>query len=256
MLQIERQQKIMQLLMKNNSISVRRLCDILEASEATIRRDLTLLEQEGKLERTHGGASIKDSVKVTYEESFIQKEHMSSAEKRRIAKRAFEELKECDSIVLDSGTTISELARLIGESELKLTVITNATSISSLIANNPNVELYAIGGYVRLNTQATVGAISVEMIKRFNVQKAFIGVNGITLENGITTQTLEEAEIKKAMLSIASERIALFDHTKFQKVALCQIAPLSMIDKIITDKGLSDEEYGLYSRNDIHIDRV
>ncbi|PKM50942.1 MAG: DeoR family transcriptional regulator [Firmicutes bacterium HGW-Firmicutes-7] len=256
MLQVERQKRIMQLLIKNSSISVKSLCDILEASEATIRRDLTMLEQENKLERTHGGASINDNIRLTYEETFIQKEHIASDEKRRIAKKAFEELKAYDSIVLDSGTTISELARLIGESDLHLTVITNATSISTLISNNPNIELYAIGGKVRLNTQATVGAISVEMLKRFNVQKAFVGVNGITLENGLTTPYLEEAEIKRAMLAIASERIIITDHTKFQKVALCQIAPLSMIDKIITDKKLSDNEYNQYINNDILIERV
>lgn len=235
MLAIDRHEKIMQLLVKNKSISVKTLCDLLQASEATIRRDLTLLENENKLERTHGGAFINDSIKLTYEETFNQKELIASDEKRRIAQRAFEMIKANDSLVLDSGTTTLELARLIGESDIPLMVITNATTISNIISKNEKVEFYVLGGRVRLNTLATVGSMAIEMLKRYNVSKAFVGVNGITIENGLTTPDLEEAEIKKTMLSIAEERIVLTDSSKFQKVARCQITPLSMVDKIITD---------------------
>jgi DeoR family fructose operon transcriptional repressor len=256
MLAIDRYAKIMQLLMKNKTISVNELCETLQVSEATIRRDLTHLENEDKLERTHGGACINDSIRLNYEESFNQKEQIASDEKKRIAKRAFEFIQPNDSIVLDSGTTTLELARLIGESTLPLLIITNATTISTIISQNEQVEFYVLGGKVRLNTQATVGTMAIDMLKRFNVSKAFVGVNGITVENGLTTPDLEEADIKKAMLSIADERIVLTDSTKFQKVARCQIAPLSMIDKIITDTQLSSSYYEKLILHDLWIDRV
>lgn len=256
MLAIERHEKIMQILLKNKSISVKALCDLLEASEATIRRDLTQLESESKLERTHGGASIRDSIKLTYEESFNQKELIAAEEKKRIARKAFEGLRPKDSLVLDSGTTTLELARLIGESDMPLMVITNATTISTIISNNVNVEFYVVGGRVRLNTQATVGSMAIEMLKRFNVTKAFIGVNGVTVENGFTTPDFEEAEVKKTMLSIAEERIILTDSTKFQKVALCQIAPTSMADRIFTDVRLNASLYEQFKQHDICIERV
>ncbi len=256
MLAIDRYEKIMQLLMKNKTISVKALCDILQVSEATIRRDLTLLENENKLERTHGGASINDSIKLNYEATFDQKELMASDEKRRIAARAFGILKPHDSLVIDAGTTTLELARLIGESTMPLMVITNAATISPIISRNKQVELYVLGGKVRLNTLSTVGTMAIDMLKRFNPSKAFVGVNGITVENGLTTPDLEEAEIKRTMLSVAEERIILTDSTKFQKVARCQIAPLSMADKIITDMQLSNQYHDQFLQHDVLIDRV
>ncbi len=256
MLAIDRHEKIMQLLMKNKSISVKTLCDLLQASEATIRRDLTQLESEHKLERTHGGAYISDSIQLEYEETFHQKEHIAAIEKKRIAESAFRLLKPNDCIVIDSGTTTLELARFIGESTLPLMVITNATTIASTLTLNPQIEFYVLGGRVRLNTQSTVGSLAIDMLKRFNVTKAFVGVNGITVENGLTTPDLEEAEIKKTMLSIAEERIILTDSTKFQKVARCQIAPLSMVDTIITDNNLSQMNYDMFRQQDIRIELV
>jgi len=256
MMAIDRHEKIMHLLVQHKSLSVKTLCDVLQASEATIRRDLTQLESENKLERTHGGAFINDSIKLTYEETFVQKEHISADEKRRIARAAFETIKTGDSLVIDAGTTTIELARLIGDSDLSLMIVTNATTISSILASNTNVELYVLGGKVRLNTLATVGSVAGEMLKRYTVSKAFVGVNGITIENGLTTPDMEEAEIKRTMLTIAEERIILTDSTKFQKVARCQIAPVSMIDKIITDSKLSNQNYERFIAHDILVERV
>ena len=256
MLAINRHEKIMQLLVKNKTISVKTLCDLLQVSEATIRRDLTYLENENKLERTHGGAFINDSIPLSYEETFNQKELIASDEKKRIAKYAFNMIRPNDSLVIDSGTTTLELARMIGESDLPLLLITNATTIASIISTNDKVEFYVLGGKVRLNTLATVGSLTMQMLNRFNVNKAFVGVNGITVENGLTTPDLEEAEIKKLMLSIADERIILTDSTKFQKVARCQIAPLSMVDKIITDTKLNNLSYEQFRQHDISIERV
>lgn len=256
MMAIDRHEKIMQLLVKNKTISVKELCELLQASEATIRRDLTQLENENKLERTHGGAYISDSIELNYEETFNQKELISAVEKKRIAKRAFETLAEGDSIILDSGTTTLELARLIGDSDLSLMVLTNSTIISTVLAKNTNVELFVLGGKVRLNTLATVGSMAIEMLKRYNLSKAFVGVNGIAAENGLTTPDTEEAEIKRAMLLAAKERIILTDSTKFQKIARCQIAPLSMVDKVITDTGLDDKYYEQFIKHDILIERV
>lgn len=256
MMAIDRHEKIMQLLVQHKSISVKTLCDLLQASEATIRRDLTQLENENKLERTHGGAFINDSIKLNYEETFNQKEFISAEEKRKIARAAFERIRPGDSIVLDAGTTTIELARLIGDSDMPLMIVTNATTISSILARNTKVELYVLGGKVRLNTLATVGSVASEMLKRYNVSKAFVGVNGITIENGLTTPDLEEAEMKRTMLSIADERIVLTDSTKFQKVARCQIAPISMVDQIITDSKLSDYHFERFAAQDILVERV
>lgn len=248
-----RRNRILELLQINRNITVKNLCDSLEASEATIRRDLVILEGEGKLERTHGGAIPVSQTSLDYEESFGQKETKYEHQKRAIARKAFEFLADNDSIVLDAGTTTLELARLIGQSSLHLTVITNSTVISSVISYNSNVDLIAIGGKVRLNVLATVGSIAVEMLRRFNVSKAFIGVNGLTVYDGLTTPDVDEAEIKRVMLTRATERFVLTDHTKFNRVALCQIAPISMVDYVITDRDIDPSLIPAYESNDIRI---
>lgn len=250
MLPGQRHYLILELLMKNKSISVKTLCDELEASEATIRRDLTVLESEGKLERTHGGAVLRYFSTIDQEESFNQKESMLATQKQRIAQKAFELLKENESIILDAGTTALELANLIGKSNLKISVITNSTTISKYIGENRNAELFIVGGKVRLNTLATVGSLAIDTVKKFNVSKTFIGVNGITLDSGLTTPDFEESQIKNAMLSAGRERIVLTDHTKFDKVAVCRIAPISMIDCIITDKDIDPKYVEEFEAND------
>ena len=253
MLPAERRHRILELLVRNKSITVKTLCDSLEASEATIRRDLTALESEGKLERTHGGAMISNLSPLDYEASFYQKETLQATQKRAIARKAFEVLRDHESIVLDAGTTTLELANLIGQSNLHIRVITNSTMVSRAISENINAELFVIGGKVRLNTLATVGTIANELIKRFNVSKSFIGVNGISVDRGLTTPDIEEAETKRIMLSIGRERFVLADHTKFKQIAMCQIAPISMVDCIISDQELEGEYVEAFEMNDIKI---
>lgn len=253
MLPEERKLKILEMLKYRKSLTVKRLCDELEASEATIRRDLTALENEGKLKRTHGGAVLSSSVPIEYEENLYQKENRYLKEKKAIAEKAFELIKQGDSIAIDAGTTTFELAKLIGRSQLNITVITNSATIANALSDNGNLILYLIGGKVRTNTLAAVGSIAVETMKRFNVKKSFLGVNGITLDNGLTTQDMDEAEIKRTMLSISKDRYVLADHSKFDKIAISQISPISMIDFIITDKKVDEKTVEIYGEYDIEV---
>jgi DeoR family transcriptional regulator, fructose operon transcriptional repressor len=234
MLAAERRIKILDLLKANQVITVSELCEHFETSEATIRRDLSLLDAEGKLERTHGGALFTEN-KTTIEDKVKSREAMAIHEKASIALVAFNLLEEHDSIILDAGTTTLELAKLIGQSKLHLSVITNSTIAFKELSENPNLDMIMLGGKVRANTLATVGLAADEMLKRFHVDKVFLGTNGITLDAGLTTTDLDEAQIKRSMLSMAKQRIVLLDHSKFNKVYLNQIAPLSMVDVMITD---------------------
>lgn len=252
MLQGERRNRIIEILQTSRSTSVKDLCNLLEASEATIRRDLTALEDEGKLERTHGGA-MQGSPSRLEEETFQQKENLYIAQKKAIARKAFSLLSENDSIVLDAGTTTFELARLIGQSSLRITVLTNSTRLAVELAGNPNLSLITLGGRVRLNTQATVGAIAIGTMQQFNVDKAFIATNGISPDSGLTTPDSEEAAVKAAMLQASAERYILADHTKFNRVTLCRIAPLSMVDAIITDRDIDPGIIQNYSQLEVQI---
>jgi len=234
MLAVERRNRILESLKVNQAITVSELCILLEASEATIRRDLTLLETEGKLERTHGGALVNET-RLNTEDLISQKETLLRDEKAYIAHKAFENLVDGDSIILDGGTTTYELAKLIGKSNLKLTVISNSTIVFKELNMNPNLDLIIVGGKVRTNTLAAVGPIAQESFKRFNVEKVFLGTNGVSIDAGLTTTDLDEAMIKSSMIQCAKTRILLADHSKFNKVYLNTFASLSMIDMIITD---------------------
>ncbi|NTW96687.1 MAG: DeoR/GlpR transcriptional regulator [Erysipelotrichaceae bacterium] len=234
MLAVERRNRILESLKVNQAITVSELCILLEASEATIRRDLTLLETEGKLERTHGGALVNET-RLNTEDLISQKETLLREEKAYIAHKAFETLVDGDSIILDGGTTTYELAKLIGKSNLKLTVISNSTIVFKELNMNPNLDLIIVGGKVRTNTLAAVGPIAQESFKRFNVEKVFLGANGVSIDAGLTTTDLDEAMIKSSMIQCAKTRILLADHSKFNKVYLNTFASLSMIDMIITD---------------------
>ena len=241
MLQEERRNKIIEMLYKNKSITVKDLCDALKASEATIRRDLTALEEEQKLERVHGGAVIQSNLPLDKEDTFYEKESVNIVEKKNIAEVAFSFLRNNDNIFIDGGTTTLEFAKLIGGSDLKLNVFTNAPHFSKYIAKNSKAEQFIIGGKIRPNTLAVVGQLAVNTIRRFRLNKVFIGVNAISKEYGLTTPDFEEAEVKRAILESGRERFILADSSKFNKVALCEILPISAIDYIITSN-LEDKD--------------
>lgn len=230
----ERRQEIVKIIYKDKSATVVKLCERLKTSEATIRRDLTVLEDEGKLERIHGGAIMRANMPLEKEDAFDEKEGVYLLEKKLIAQKAFSFLRDNDSIFLDGGTTTLELAKLIGYSRIQLKVFTNAPDFSKYISRNPRVELFILGGKVRNTTLAIVGQSAIDMIRRFRLNKVFLGVNAISLEYGLTTPDFDEAEMKRAILERGRERFVLADSSKFDKVALCEILPISAVDTIIT----------------------
>lgn len=253
MLADERKYQIIEMLKKHKSMSVKELCDFLGTSESTVRRDLRELEKNGRLKRTHGGAILKEFYTLEYEENVKQKINKYLDEKKEIASIAFTLIKENISIVIDAGTTTLELAKLIGQSKLAVTVVTNSSDISNALSLNPNCTIYLVGGKLKNNTLASVGNYSVDFIKNFNVQIAFIGTNGLSIEKGLTTPDLEEAQIKKAMMSISNNVFVLADSSKFGLVAMVKISDLSQIDAIITDSKLEDSTLKEYTNLDVKI---
>ncbi len=137
----ERRLKILEILYKDKRATVVDLCERLNSSEATIRRDLNILEDEGKLKRVYGGAIIRSNVPLEKEDTFNEKEGIYLLEKKQIARTAFSYLRENDSVFLDGGTATLELAKLIGRSRIKITVFTNAPHFSQFIASNPKGEV-------------------------------------------------------------------------------------------------------------------
>lgn len=233
MLASKRRSLILELIARNQYISVAELSLSLNASEATIRRDLNALQRESKLERTHGGASAIEPSRS--EVKMDEKQTLLVNEKMAIAQHAFSLIQANQTLILDAGSTTQFLARLIGHSQLPLTVITNAITHCSELAKNPHVECYLVGGKLRSNTQACVGALAIAQLSVFKADFAFLGVNGISEHGEFSTADVEEALMKRTMKERASKIVVLSDHTKFQKQWLCVFAKTDEIDVLICD---------------------
>ncbi|KXG73696.1 DeoR/GlpR family DNA-binding transcription regulator [Thermotalea metallivorans] len=230
----ERKAKILEILESKNRVKVNELTEKLNVSESTIRRDLQDLEQEGLLKRTHGGAVKAEN--TGFEPTMAEKEEVYQEEKREIGKKAGELIQDNETIILDAGTTTLQIAKNIKAKNV--TVLTNSMLIALELSKNKDVEVVVTGGYTRRETLSLVGPLTDQMLQRFKADKAFIGTNGITLQDGCTTPNMHEAHTKGIMIQSAKEVYIVADHSKFGKVCFSLIAKLDQIDAIITDKNI------------------
>lgn len=227
----ERYKLIMELLKKHQRVKVNTLTEELGVSESTIRRDLQELEEQGLLKRTHGGAVLVG--KLSFEPTMGEKAEFMQEEKRQIGILAASLIKDNETIFLDAGTTTLKIAEFINAKNV--TILTNSLPIALELAQKSDINLILAGGQLRWQTHALVGPVTEEFIRNFRVDKAFIGVNGISVEEGITTPNIVEAYTKKAMIEIAKEVIVVADHSKFEKSYFTTIATMEKIDLLITD---------------------
>jgi DeoR family fructose operon transcriptional repressor len=234
----ERKVKIAQYVQEHSRASVPELSQYFEVSESTIRRDLKELEESKLLKRTHGGAVFMQE--VNFEPTFIEKEDKFRKEKESIARKAAEFIKDGDTILLDSGTTIFHLAKEI-KFFSNLTVVTNSLILAHELQGFKGIEVLVTGGVLRQQTLALVGPIAEQSLKMVCVDKAFIGTNGMDIRQGLTTPNLIEAASKRKMIEAAKEVILLSDHTKEGKVSFGKFADLEEIDKYIVSDGISEE---------------
>jgi DeoR/GlpR family transcriptional regulator of sugar metabolism len=219
-------------------VSVRELVQRFGVSTITIMRDLQELEQEGLIRRVHGGAvSVRGA---SYEPPFIARESHYLAEKQRIAARAVELIHDGDSLILDVGTTTLEIARAL-KGKRNLTVLLTSLRAALELSNQSAIQVIMLGGKLRSSELSLVGHMTENTLRMFQVDKAFIGIGGITIEHGLTEFNFEEAGTKRVMIERARERIVVADHTKFGKAMLNTVASLSIVDTIITGAEVDGE---------------
>jgi DeoR/GlpR family transcriptional regulator of sugar metabolism len=227
----ERRQRIFEELEASGIVAVRDLARKFDVSAMTVARDLQELEQQGLIRRVHGGAiSVRGA---SYEPPFIARETQHAEEKRRIAARAVDLVQDGDSLILDVGTTVLEIARAL-KGRRNLTVLISNLRAALELASQPAIQVIVVGGKLRASELSMVGHLAEQTLRGFQVDKAFIGVGGIAPQHGLTEFSFEEAGAKRAMLERARQRIVVADHTKFGKVMLTTVAPLSSVDTIIT----------------------
>ncbi|WP_044022456.1 DeoR/GlpR family DNA-binding transcription regulator [Bacillus sp. SG-1] len=221
MLTPERQQIILSLLEEKGVVKLQELIEETDASESTIRRDLIQLEDEKKLKRVHGGASLLQGKRN--EPSMTEKTFKNLQDKIQIAKTAASFIKDGDSIFMDAGSTTQQMISFLNQE--KLTVVTNGiTLIEPLLEKG--ISTYLLGGMIKGSTRAMIGRSALETLKTYRFDKCFIGTNGVDLDYGYTTPDPEEALIKQAAMNLSQERFVLADHSKIGEVSFSKIAEM------------------------------
>ena len=234
----ERMQTILQLLEQRRTVSVASLCQATGASEATIRRDLSELDRQGKLCKVHGGATLPQNEFESQEPDVTVKAQLNVEQKDRIARYAAAQINDDDFVFIDAGTTTLRMADYLGQS--KATFVTTGIECAKKLVEK-GLRVYVPGGLLKPGTQALVGAAALESMGRYNFTKAFVGTNGISIRHGFTTPDTEEAAIKSLAVQHSYLCYILADSSKFGKVAAVTICPLNKAC-ILTDR-LPDESY-------------
>tara|TARA_B100000378_G_C18004628_1_gene398475 strand:+ start:265 stop:1017 length:753 start_codon:yes stop_codon:yes gene_type:complete len=233
---MERHQEILDLLKKEKHVKVATLCERLDVSAVTIRKDLKLLEDKGLLFRTHGGASLENP--YMNERDVIEKASISAEEKSAIAEAAALRVQENDSIIIASGTTVQQLGKAI-KPKGKLNVITSSLLVAIELMKHRDIDIIQLGGNIRHRSGSVTGHYAEHILNHISSHQFFMGVDGIDLDFGCTTTNIEEAILNKKMMEAAQKTIILADSSKFGKRSLAKICELDEISEIITDKDLS-----------------
>ncbi|MDK7049473.1 DeoR/GlpR family DNA-binding transcription regulator [Aerococcus sanguinicola] len=215
----ERRQLIVEMLEKESLVKVTSLVDQLGASEATIRRDLSTLEDEGKLTRVHGGARRHYS--LDNEKSLDEKLTQHIEEKEAIAKAAANLVQDKDIIYLDAGTTTLQMVpHLAG---LDILVVTNGIE-QAMALNALAIDTIMLGGNLKKNTRAVVGSQAFQQLANYHFNKVFMGINAIHPDFGMTTPDIEEANIKQEAISQGGQVYFLADSSKLDKMSFAKVA--------------------------------
>ncbi|WP_138476423.1 DeoR/GlpR family DNA-binding transcription regulator [Dyadobacter bucti] len=231
----DRRKKILNALHQAGSLSVIELSEKLAISPATIRRDLHDIAGEGLLLRTHGGAMKIENPILT---GFIEKIGANEVKKEQIGKCAAEHVHDGDIIFMDCGSTVFKMCTYL-KTKNNIRVITNSLPILAELIDVPAIQINLIGGELDKHRKAIHGAKAVQHIDSYHAHKAFVGVDGISAENGLTAHTENESAITSAFARNAGEVFLLCDSSKIGKDSYFKFGDLSMIKYLVTDKELN-----------------
>ena len=244
----ERRQKVADILSRRGFMALDDLAREIEVSESTIRRDLAYLQDHGILRRTHGGAVyLGDGQGLP---AFEERSASQIEEKRQIARKAADRIRNGDAILLDGGTTTLEVARLLVGRPLQ--IVTNSLPIAQLLASNRETDLIMLGGYVYPRTGVALGVQTVRMLEDVHVHQAILSVAGITAK-GLFNGNLLLVESERAMMRCADEVVVVADHTKIGRQNLAFLCELNAVDTLIVDSGLSAEQRSLVTAADLRL---
>lgn len=228
----ERRQHILSLVQRDGRVLVTELSDALGISPITIRKDLDHLEAKGAVQRTHGGA-LSPQGSTMLDLTLKEKEHHQAKEKHRIAAAAAKLVKNGQCVLLDSGTTVTAVARALREFS-NLTIVTNAVNIAAELSDT-GFEIILTGGTLRKNSFSLVGPMAEDMLSQIRADILFLAVDGFDPKIGITTPNVLESRVNRAMVNASRKVVAVCDSTKFSRSSMALIVPPTAIHAVITD---------------------
>lgn len=255
----DRRDQILVELRKKGSISLAELLKRLGASAASIRRDLSKLQQQGLVRRTHGGATLIEPLlyePFRYDSLFQKRSQHRPAEKRRIGVAAAELIQEHETIGFTAGTTTTQVARNI-RNRHNIRVITNAINIAMELCNCEGLQTFVTGGVVQwAGSFSLVGQAAVNFLNQIYLDKVFVSVCGIDVARGVTLIDPEESSTFRAMLNQAKLRIVVADSTKLGEVSPAFVCPISDINVLITDTRATDKAVAPFLERGVDVKRV
>ena len=245
-----RRRKILEWLQEEGSARVRDLSAAFEVSEATIRQDLERLEADGYISREHGGAFLKTLPRQVETLSLQHLENMDK--KRKIGVRAASLVGDGETIILDAGSTTTEVAHGLLQRR-ELTVITNALNIALILGAVPGFAVHMPGGQFKAPTLSLSGDKSVEYFRDILSGKLFLATAGVSLEAGLTYPSFADLQLKQAMIKAAQHVYLVADSTKINRTSFTRLGTLDVIHSFITDDGIRDEDAREFERRGIEL---
>ncbi len=228
----------MALLSEKESISVQEASAYFGVAEETIRRDMSILEEQKLLVRTHGGALLAGGPKP--EISYEMRKKINISGKDRIGSEAAKLVSDGDTIILDASTSAFFLAKHV-KNKKGLTVITNSENVIKELSTQSDIEIISTGGVLRRKSMSYVGRVAEDSLRNYHATKLFFSCMGFSLERGLTDSNGQESDMKKIMIACSQTICLLCDHTKFDMVGYASTARAEDIDVLIADQELSGE---------------
>jgi DeoR/GlpR family transcriptional regulator of sugar metabolism len=253
----QRRNIILEMLTEKGTVTVNELTGLLNTSAATIRSDLNQMEMNGLLIRTHGGAMMKEEATADpMDKKYEIREKKFRPEKQKLARCALKYIQEGQCILLDASTTCFELARLLSDMKIRLTVVTSGIATAAMLKENPYLTVIIVGGIVRNASNSIEGLLGEELLRKINVDVLFTSAYAFNIKDGLSDFSYYEVELKRVMVSMANKVIAMLDHSKMNKSSIATFARSTEIDLLITDNDVTEEVSNFFSTNHIELEIV
>lgn len=240
----------MDMIREDGHVKVQDLSSLFEVSEVTIRQDLSILEDAGYIQREHGGAFLKDLGTFAKNITLLNQDNMSA--KKEIARKALKEIKEGDTIILDSGSTTTEIARLLKNYRM-LNVFTNALNIALILGENPGINIIVTSGEFKAPTLSLTGQMAADSFKNIHINKLFLATAGIGPDLYLSYPSISDLVVKQAMIDCSDVVYLVADASKMGKSSFAKLGHISCVDYLISDITITEEQIKILKDADVKV---